>query len=705
MSLGAIPTPYNHGSKTINTQSASQTQLPREAALGQAADESQLTFQRTSISGAPKRKPLVVKKSENIRAKQALTDFGQSQQEGLPRDGLMERFVRLRGTSPLSSTDGQKPASIEDEGEGFKRPIPADGSLQLVSVLESSAFQSVLSRPTTPPVISHLPSSSSIVDLPTNGPQGPCEMPRKPNGPALSVPSEVSLRLDIQDSMPRPPSPTYSPARNLPTPANIDPPRTTARSMVGTGGRSSSLASARVPVRLPDARPDLLEKGLLAPDSPKPSLRSIPEGWMSAQELFEFLKRGLDEVSILLIDVRSRDAFDEGHIFAPSVICIEPICLRPGTTAQQVGEASVLSPENEQRLFQHRHTFDLVVCYDECSGGDVSPRRPGSVTTPNYFMSLERALVEYNYEKPLKRNPLLLAGGLDAWTDLVGHQALQTSTTAFRSRAREAEVDHSKRYVGIPMREQRTQGELGGPHGRQNSPESHVADGKHQGKRPLSNLLNNDSQFPRTYDDFMRRFPEPSETKISMVTPSPVLERTILDHPFHNFTGVQTVPPENAPAPPPSVSAAPAPPLTSAPSRPAPAVPRKSYSGVSERGSYQIPVPSRPPPGVPSHPSPSDTLSHRPVYHIGRTGLTNFGATCYMNAVVQCLSATSPLTRYFLDGSFKGAVQRNNKFGSRGELPDVYANLMWHLWSGNFTHLSPKSFRVSPWLLLCSSAL
>ena len=610
----------------------------------------------------------------------------------------MERFIRLRVTSPLSSTNRQKSTSVEEEGEGFNRPIPANGSR--VSVLESSAFQSVLSEATTPPVVSSLPPSSSIENLPTNGPQGPREMPRKTDRQALLFPSEVSLRLDIQDSMPRPPSPTYNPARNLPTPANIDPPRTTARSMVGTGGRSSSLASARVPIRLQDARPDLLGNGLLAPDSPKTLLQSIPEGWISAQELLEYLKRGSDKVGILLIDVRSREAFDEGHIFAPSVICIEPICLRPGTTAEQIGEASVLSPESEQRLFRHRHTFDIVVCYDECSGDDVSPRRPWSVSTPNYFMSLERALVDYNYEKPLKRNPLLLAGGLDAWINLVGHQALRTSTTAFRSRARKAEVDHVKRYGGIPTREQGIQGELG-PHRQQTSRENHVADGMPREKRALPNSVNNDAQFPRTYDDFMRRFPEPSEIKASMVTPSPVLERTILDHPFHNFTGVQDAPRENAPSP--SVSTAPAPPLTSAPSRPAPAVPRKSYSGVSERGSYQIPVPSRPPPGVPSHPLPSDTLSHRPVYQIGRTGLTNFGATCYMNAVIQCLSATSPLTRYFLDGSFKGAVQRNNKFGSRGEIPDVYANLMWHLWSGNFTHLSPKSFRVSLWLLLCSS--
>jgi ubiquitin carboxyl-terminal hydrolase 8 len=65
-----------------------------------------------------------------------------------------------------------------------------------------------------------------------------------------------------------------------------------------------------------------------------------------------------------------------------------------------------------------------------------------------------------------------------------------------------------------------------------------------------------------------------------------------------------------------------------------------------------------------------------------------------MNAVVQCLSATTPLTRYFLDGSFQGALQPGNTFGSKGELPGVYANLVRQLWSGNYIYITPKTIRV-----------
>ncbi len=64
-----------------------------------------------------------------------------------------------------------------------------------------------------------------------------------------------------------------------------------------------------------------------------------------------------------------------------------------------------------------------------------------------------------------------------------------------------------------------------------------------------------------------------------------------------------------------------------------------------------------------------------------------------MNAVIQCLSATAPLTRYFLDGGYQRAVQRN-KWGSNGILPKVYHSLMWHLWRGEYAYIAPKTFRV-----------
>jgi ubiquitin carboxyl-terminal hydrolase 8 len=76
-----------------------------------------------------------------------------------------------------------------------------------------------------------------------------------------------------------------------------------------------------------------------------------------------------------------------------------------------------------------------------------------------------------------------------------------------------------------------------------------------------------------------------------------------------------------------------------------------------------------------------------------RTGLINFGVTCYMNATIQCLSATLPLTRIFRDGTYRQWIQRDNWKGSKGLLPEHYANLIHHLWKDDVTACRPSTFR------------
>jgi ubiquitin carboxyl-terminal hydrolase 8 len=60
---------------------------------------------------------------------------------------------------------------------------------------------------------------------------------------------------------------------------------------------------------------------------PKPSFPN--DTIISVDALYSYLSKE-SQVTILLLDVRSREEFDEGHIYARSVVCIEPIVLRDG---------------------------------------------------------------------------------------------------------------------------------------------------------------------------------------------------------------------------------------------------------------------------------------------------------------------------------------------------------------------------------------
>ncbi|KAI8604102.1 hypothetical protein EDD21DRAFT_301285 [Dissophora ornata] len=379
---------------------------------------------------------------------------------------------------------------------------------------------------------------------------------------------------------------------------------------------------------------------------------------------------------LLLIDVRMQVQYKHARIKGAPIVNVEPPALRDGVSAKIIADQGLFNnPPSERKVFASRSDFALVIYYDQNS---TTPQTSGPLC------NLFRALHDLEFERPLQKRPVLLIGGFDAWLECAGMKWVEGQGVDDVARLEKAspplsdvddasstapQGDHQSRPGSTPI-----------PVNYQ--PQNHAIFAKLSRGGGI-NLINRNGTSP---EKLHRR-------------------QTIYDSHWNNFGTAgrpyaqnTTAPPIPAKIPISGVSMS----TTVGDSNTAlgPALP----SGMQAASTMRPPIPSRPMRPLPQPPGMNDLKDYTKFgsgfskiggSQLGKTGLTNLGNTCFMNSVIQCLIATPPLSRYFLDGSFKRHINIRNPMGTQGRLAEAFSDLIRNMWSGQSLVVSPTSFRYA----------
>ena len=501
----------------------------------------------------------------------------------------------------------------------------------------------------------------------------PINLPAKPAGPrSMPPPSKPQLALDSSvPSLPKLPDAIYSPARGTTNSESGRPPTSTPRAPYPRTPSSASVAGSPNLSRqtsntdyFGSASAPRNGASLSRASSREASL-DLPRGDnITAEALVQVMK---NRVSTLLIDLRSREEFNEGHIMHSTIICIEPSILeRDDLSAEEIAQSMVLAPNQEQAHFERRNKYDLVVFYDENSA--EIPSRP-STEEESVIVSLHRALVQFNYGKELKTSPKILKGGLAAWVDLMGPGSLQSTIDS----TSKPTPSRNGRNVTIERRRSRYI----------------VKQLKPDDIKQWEATINEDQDtaaspnFVRSREDFLRRFPSISMGQQSMSAPA-------APRPRYGSSHKNDLESE----------------LPSPPSRPAPALPRQSYSGHArgsdEPDAYDGTIAQKlsgPSGKAATQIVPTDV----PKFY---TGLTNPHNWCYANSLLQSLLASPEFGREIATSEWVARHQvprkADEKVGHPQLMMKIVSNLFHWMSSGQFQVMKAQTLMVcSPFS--CSS--
>ncbi|KDQ26519.1 hypothetical protein PLEOSDRAFT_1043620, partial [Pleurotus ostreatus PC15] len=460
------------------------------------------------------------------------------------------------------------------------------------------------------------------------------------------------------------------------------------------------------------------------------------------------LAQYMQHYKVLLLDVRHRADFDREHISHKPIVCVEPsILMRESVTGQSLEDALVVAPTNEGVVFSNREKFDLIVLYDQNSETFGPQNSPVNV--------LVMAIYEGAIQKMLRRVPMLLLGGLDRWKREMGddsvrrlvdgkHSPAYQDTNPFRAGAivtthGQGSAPSSGALMNglmsptvngatspppvsiaspatsprlIDPRQQwsssreRYDNSATSPPLEQRAPASLTfgqGHGEHRSTIMMQPLVNGSSSI--TYPQFPSRvtpnttgslsgspFVSPPAHYDNIASPpqasiNPSFPRRRSDYIDQtqealSGSGIASRGPIDYPE------------LSTQISRPAPVAAPAIALDRQDNHNRSIAMPQ---PSAMAPLPPRLKQDYSVVYwydtQIGTSGLKNMGNTCYMNAPIQCLSATVPFAQFFTNGRWRDAINMLNKMGSQGKLVQSFASLLRSMWQGDLPYITPIDFR------------
>ncbi|KAI1777038.1 cysteine proteinase [Hypoxylon cercidicola] len=421
-----------------------------------------------------------------------------------------------------------------------------------------------------------------------------------------ATPGESSLQQSLPSldtsvvAMPKPPQAIYNPARGTVTSEAANLPSSSPRGMFS---RANSITTA------PSApREQFVAANTYGASQPFKAARAriSADDTITATALARLINQHPQGINILIIDVRDRESFDEGHIKSHGTICVEPeILMRENISADEIVDSMVLAPATERLAIEQRDKVDLVVIYDENSTS--IPTRVTGSSSEMVLYNIRQALSYYSYSRPLKDSPKLLRGGLESWVNEFGTQSLETSDTT--SGYAHPSAKFSSKY------------------GSRKRSRAKVRTLSSDEVKQFEDMIHQDGDgtfdYVKTRDDFVRRYPSITAAPESMM--SSALQK-------HQKPGRPLDPQEEdylagiGPAP---------------PRRPAPAMPRTRYSGFESTDDNSTV-------GAIAKMAPASSPG-RPRYLTGLSWVEN---NCFANSAMQAFLASPRLVDEFLSPNF-----------------------------------------------------